>query len=149
MLQFSLLNKQDKMRWLPELFDLLYENMCDVAPSDLSRECEKALWLEQVSPALDKAPRQILLCFADRELAGYLQHYIRGDVLMVEELQLKRKFHSTFVFYRFVKHFLPMIPGEVAWVEAYADKRNRLSQKLMTRLGMQLIAQGDSPFVHF
>ena len=149
MISFSHLAKQEKALWLPRLFDLLYDNMHIIAPSGLSYEQQKQDWLSQVSPALDKAPRQILSCFADDELAGYVQYYIRGDLLMVEELQLKRKFHSTLVFYRFCKYFLGLIPGEVVRVEAYAEKRNLRSQALMEKLDMKPMEEEGSPFIHF
>ena len=65
MIAISRLNKKEKDQWLPRLFDLLYENMHRIAPSGLNRDQEREQWLSQVSPALDKEPRQVLLCFAD------------------------------------------------------------------------------------
>ena len=91
-MDFCFLNKSEKDHYLPQLFDLLYENMKVIAPSGLSYEQEKTEWLENVSPALEKAPRQIVLCFVAGELAGYMQYYIRDTLLMVEEIQLKKKY---------------------------------------------------------
>lgn len=146
---FSYLNKQEKDRWLPQLFDLLYENMQIIAPSGLSYEQEKAEWLAAVSPALEKAPRQIILCFVDGVLAGYIQYYIRRQMLMVEEIQLKKEFHRTFLFYQLCKHMLSVLPGDLQTIEAYADRRNLNSIRLMEKLGMQSCESGSgSPFVH-
>ena len=89
MTRFSLIDKNQKEYWLPMLFDLLYENMQEIAPDDRPREQAKQLWLKEVSPAMDKAPRQIVLCFSDDDLAGYLQYYTNGKMLMVQLQQLK------------------------------------------------------------
>ena len=146
---FLYLNKAEKDTWLPQLFDLLYENMCSVAPSGLPYEQEKARWLAEVSPAMDKAPRQIILCIVDGALAGYIQFYVRGRMLMVEELQLKKKYHRTSLFYRFCRHLMSVMPADLQTVEAYADRRNAYSIRLMEKLGMQACdPETESPFVH-
>ena len=148
-MEFCHLNKAEKEQWLPQLFDLLYENMSAIAPSGLSYEQEKAQWLGAVSPALDKAPRQIILCLAGGEPVGYVQYYIREKMLMVEEVQLKREYHRTFLFYRLCRHLLSVIPDDLQTVEAFADRRNLHSIRLMEKLGMEACdAAGDSPFVH-
>jgi len=142
-------DKSEKDHWLPQLFDLLYDNMRSIAPSGLTYEQERKQWLAAVSPALEKAPRQIILCFVGKELAGYVQYYIRERMLMVEEIQLKREFHRTFLFYQFCKHLLSVMPEELQTVEAYADKRNLNSIRLMEKLGMQHCeTEVDSSFVH-
>lgn len=149
MLMFCCLDKAEKDDWLPRLFDLLYENMQSIAPSGLSYEQDKAQWLAAVSPALDKAPRQILMCFAGEKIVGFVQYYVRDQLLMVEEIQLKKEYHRTLLFYRFCKYILSVIPDALQTVEAYADKRNLNSIRLMEKLGMQILEEDpDSPFVH-
>lgn len=146
---FYYLDKFKKDYWLPQLFDLLYENMQSIAPSGLSYEQEKAEWLTAVSPALEKAPRKIIMCFVCGELAGYIQYYIREQMLKVEEIQLKKKYHRTFLFYKFCKYLVSVVPDNLKTIEAYADKRNWNSISLMERLGMHPCElESDSPFVH-
>ena len=87
MITFTFLEKSQKEYWLAQLFDLFYDNMRSIAPSTLPYEQEKQQWLCQVSPALEKAPRQIILCFASGLLAGYIQYYTNGNLLMIEEIQ--------------------------------------------------------------
>ena len=148
-MEFCHLNKAEKEQWLPRLFELLYENMSAIAPSGLSYEKERQQWLAAVSPALDKAPRQIILCLAEGAPVGYVQYYIREKMLMVEEVQLKREYHRTFLFYRLCRYLLSVIPEDLQTVEAYADRRNLHSIRLMGKLGMEACDDGcDSPFVH-
>lgn len=146
---FLFLNKKEKDTWLPKLFDLLYENMQTIAPSEFPYEEEKAQWLAKVSPALSKEPRQIIMCLIDGELAGYIQYYIRERMLMVEEIQLKKQYHSTTLFCCFCKYLSTIVPDDLQTIEAFADKRNIHSIRLMERLGMQPCdSNTESPFVH-
>ena len=147
MIHYEILNKAEKDHWLPRMFDLLYANMQTVAPGELPYEGEKQQWLENVSPALEKAPRQVLLCLADKDLVGYVQYYTRGELLMVEEVQLRKDYHRSFLFYRICSHLLKTIPDQIRVAEAYAEKRNRYSQKLMQKLGMEILGE-EGPFLH-
>lgn len=149
MLSFSFLDKSEKEIWLPKLFDLLYGNMRHIAPSGLAYEQETAQWLTNVSSALEKAPRQIILCFVDDNLAGFIMYYIRDKLLMVEEVQVKKAYQGTFVFYRLCQHLIRRLPENIETIEAYAEKRNSKSQKLMQKLGMEIVDDAEaSPFVH-
>lgn len=149
MVKFAYLNKAEKDQWLPQLFDLLYENMSQITPTGLSYEEEKAQWFSNVSPALDKAPRQVLMGFVDDELACYIQYYIREDLLMVEEVQIRKRYQGGLLFLRLCRRLMAAVPDGVRVVEAYADRRNLNSQKLMRKLGMVPVPEeADAPFVH-
>ena len=150
MITYTHLDKTQKDQWLPRLFDLYYLNMSPIAPSGLSYEEERSQWLSAVSPALDKEPRQVLLCRNDGALAGFIQYYTRGALLMIEEVQLSGRFQGTTVFLALVRALMRLLPEGIGYVEAYADKRNHRSILLMQRLGMeQLQEDQDSPFAHF
>ena len=97
--EFKYLNKSEKDAFLPLLFDIFYNNTVERAPSEKSYELQRDEWLSEVSPALDKEPRKVILCYSEGELAGFLMYYTRGELLMVEELQLKKKFQRTRMFY--------------------------------------------------
>lgn len=149
MITWMLLDKSQKEKWLPGLFDLLYENMHSIAPSGIAYQQEKESWMAEVSPALDKSPRQILLCLRENDLIGYLQYYTRGNLLVVEEMQMKKAFQRTTLFWSFCRQLLRILPENITTVEAYADKRNTHSQMLMRKLNMQSVAPGNVPFLHF
>ena len=146
MIVFTNLDKRQKDYWLPMLFDLLYENMQDIAPDPMPRERAKQLWLKEVSPALDKDPRQIILCFADDVLAGYVQYYTNKDLLMIEEMQIVKPYRGTTVFYGFCKHLGKLLPKGIERIEAYADPRNLHSIALMKKLGMT--GETEGKFLH-
>lgn len=147
MVTFTYLDKTQKERWLPVLFDLFYDNMCHIAPSELPYEQEKKQWLTEVSPALEKAPRQIILCFVDDALAGYVQYYTNGNLLVIEEIQIQKPYQRTTLFYGLCKYLAKMLPAGLETIEAFAVKQNLHSRKLMKKLGMTQIEE-DGPFVH-
>jgi len=150
MITFSYLDKSQKDRWLPKLFDLLYDNMSVIAPGNLTYEDEKNQWLSNVSPAIDKAPRQIIICTDDDIIAGFAQYYICGDVLMIEEIQLAKSYQRTTAFYRMCRYLYNNLPKNIKYIEAYADKRNLNSISMMKKLGMQIVEfEEASPYVHF
>jgi len=150
MVKFCYLDNKEKEHWLPLLFDILYDNMRTIAPSKKSYDEEKGKWLLEVSPALDKAPRRIILAFSEDELVGYVQYYTCNDLLMIEEIQIIKKYQRTRLFYQMCKNLEQILPDDIEYVEAYADKRNVNSQLIMKNCEMQEIEGNmDSPFVHF
>ena len=144
---FTRLNKEDKEQWLPQLFDLFYENMQAIVLSDLPYEQQKQQWLGEVSPALEKAPRQIVLYFVNDTLAGYVQYYTNQNLLMIEEIQIKKAYQHTTLFYGVCKHLATALPADLETIEAFALKQNLNSRKLMQKLGMTQIDE-DETFVH-
>lgn len=148
-MRFARMNKAEKERLLPELFDILYENMAAMDFGGMTYADARARWLGAVSPALEKAPRQVVLCLVGEEIVGFAQYYTRGELLMVEEVQLRRAYRGTTAFFRLCRYLAELLPGKIAVVEAYASKENQRSAALMKRLGMELLDEGESPFLHF
>ena len=120
--------------------------MSVIAPSDKSYDDQKTEWMTEVSPALDKAKRQIILAFADNNLAGYLQYYTNDKLLMIEEVQIKRQYQRTRLFYTLCKHLVEILPENIETVEAYSHKSNHNSRSVMRNLGMTEIGEQASPF---
>ena len=144
------LDKHSEMHLMEPLFDLLYENMRSIAPSGLGYEEEKQQWLSEVVPAMAKAPRQIVLMYDGDSLAGYLQYYIRNELFMVEEIQIRKDCRSTSLFAALWKFMLRVIPEDTHIIEAYADPRNLSSRRLMEKLGMQPVEDSScGNLLHF
>ncbi len=149
MIRYYLMPKEQKAHWLPLLFDLYYDNMHHIAPSGLSREDERAQWLAAVSPALDKAPRNVLLSTDEDQLLGYIQYYTRGELLMIEEVQITRSYQRTPLFLTLCRRLAEHLPEEIRVIEAYAEIRNTHSQSIMHKLGMTSLPDSEhSLFVH-
>lgn len=143
----SFMNKAQKDLWLPKMFDLLYENMQAIAPNNLPYAQQKAQFVNEVSPALEKAPRQVILCVQENTLVGFLQYYIREELLVIEEIQLRKEFQGTLTFYHLCKFLATSLPEEIAFLEAYTHNSNHRSQKLLQKLGLS--SMQDGLFLHF
>lgn len=148
MMKIDFLDKSEKDKWLPKLFELYYSNMSEIAPSGLSFEEERKLWLSEVSPALDKAPRQVLLCTDGDKLLGYIQYYTRNDLIMLEELQIRKDYQRTLLFFRMCRYLAKRLSPDILHIEAFAHKQNAKSLELMKKLGILPLDEKDCLFVH-
>lgn len=149
MTELLFMNPKEKDVWLPRMFTLYDSNMRRIAPSGLPFEREREAFLRELSPALDKAPRRVLLACSGDRLLGYIQYYTRDTLLMIEEVQVDREYHRTRLFYRMCCALIGALPHGIATVEAYADRRNLDSVVMMNRLGMKVIDDPSaSPFLH-
>lgn len=145
---FKFLDKSNVDEFLPVLFDILYENMEKITPFGKSYEDAKTEWLRQVTPAMKKDRRQIVLMYDGDALAGYAQYYTNDTILMIEEIQLKPKYQRTMLLFEFCKFMKATLPSDITYIEAYTDKRNINSQKLIEALSMKII-NDDGKYYHF
>ena len=122
---------------LPTLFDILYENMHEIAPIGKSRDIDYKEWFNEVSPAMQKDPRQIVLMFDGDCIAGYFQYYTTTDKLMMEEIQLMKEYHSSGLFNEFYRWLVLQLPQDLQTVESYSHKDNVKSQKILEHLGLK------------
>ncbi len=136
-IRIDYMDKTDADKLLPELFDILYENMKTIAPYDY--DADRSEFLREVGQALEKAPRKIILIYAGSCLAGYFQYYINNGVFMVEEVQLRPRYQRTGAFGKLLCFLKTVIPENTQWIEAYAHKNNLHSQSIMYSLGMECI----------
>ena len=148
MFNFTYLDKARKTEYLPLLFDILYSNMREIAPSGLAYELEKAEFENEVGSALEKEPRQIILCFCKDELAGFLMFYTRENIIMIEELQLIKKYQRTRLLYLLCKYMIEILPQSIEFIESFAHKSNRNSISLQEKLGMEIIESISEELFH-
>lgn len=140
--EFKYADKQNLEAVLPCLFDILHSNMSIIAPTGNTYENDLQLWLSNMTPAMQKESRQIVLMFADNELAGYFQYYIRFDSLMMEEIQIRKDYQCTGLFHLFYSWLVKKLPQNIKYVEACSHKNNYKSQGILEHLG--LIRQGEN-----
>lgn len=147
---FRLLDKSQKSEILPLLFDIFYENTSTISPFSKTYEAERNEWLFEVSPALEKPPRQIILIYHGADLAGFVMYYTRDELLMIEELQLVPKYQRTLLCYKTVKYLYEFLGEKIGHIEAYALKSNQTSIGLMQDLGFAKINDAlGTKFLHF
>lgn len=143
------LDKKTELPLLPELFDLMFENMNAIAPEEAPYEVQKREWLACIGEALTKDPRQIQLIYGDSKLVGFCMYYINNGILMIEELQLRPEFHRTAVLLPLYRFFRKQVE-KIDYVECFAHQTNSHSRSLITKWGLEVVGQTpDGRILHF
>lgn len=133
---FQYADKNHLEKVLPKAFGLLYHNMNALLPTGNPYEADYREWVSHVSPAMQKPQRQIVFMYYDGDLAGYFQYYINGNLLMMEEIQIKAVYHGTGLFRTFYQWLIRELPDGIAYVEAFAHPQNHKSQEILKHLGL-------------
>jgi len=141
MIIFKYADKSNIEELLPKLYDILHTNMSHITPTGNTYETDRRLWLENVAPAMKKEQRQIILMYVDEELAGFFQYYINNDLFMMEEIQIKARYHGTGLLRQFFAWLVKELPADLKYVEAYSHKRNVKSQAILEYLGLSKIGE--------
>mgnify|MGYP003310836907 FL=1 len=136
-MQIIFLDKKEIKVVLPELYEIMAENGCRMP---------REIWLSEVGSALEKENRQLLLLKKKERILGFFMYYLRGECLVAEELQIMKEYQRTGVYFALCRHLARNFK-QITKVEAYAEKENLYSQRLMEKLGMQKIE--EEGFFHF
>lgn len=125
------------------MFDILADNMNKIAPTGCSREEDYALWHSSMTDNLRDDRRRVVLALADGALAGYLQYSVAGDLLMMEEIEIREDKQGSGVFRALFDALTANVEG-IAYVEAYANKANEKSIGILGRMGLKAIGTNKS-----
>ena len=147
---FEFASKADLSQQMPRLFEILHGNMHEIAHSGRSYEEDYLEWYGSVFPAMQKAPRQMVLMQEEVRLIGFFMYYVNEDRFVMEEIQLCRELQGKGVFKAFFGWLLPKLPRDVRWVEAYAHRDNLKSHGILYHLGLvPTNADEAGEFFHF
>lgn len=143
---FAYADKRQLEQLLPVLYQLLHENMSRIAPTGNTYEEDFASWKGSVLPAMEKALRQIVLMHVGDAFAGYFQYYVTADRerLMMEEIQIREEFQGSGLFTEFYRWLVRELPGDIVYVEAYANKKNFKSRAILGHLGLQQVGENKN-----
>ena len=118
--------------------------MSRIAPTGNSYDEDFSMWMSCIKPALEKAPRQILLLYDNDGIIGYFQYYVNDGVFMMEDIQLREQYHGTGIFSQLYRYLVQMLPPETEYVEAYANKKNEKSIAVLIHLGLDIIGENKN-----
>lgn len=142
--KFQFIDKPASDTALAEVFKILRGNMELIAPTGATFEEDFAVWREYMASAMGEGHRQMVLMYFDGELAGYFQYDIRGDSFMMEEIQIKPEHQGTGLFREMYRWLEKELPAGLVSVEAYSNKNNLKSQKILERLGLRRAGENKS-----
>lgn len=147
---FEYMNKKDFAFLSRQIFDILADNMSQIAPTGNSREEDFECWFSAVGDGLCCDARQIILIKNGTEIIGFFQYYTTEDTLMMEEIQLASQWHGKANIFRNLYGFLlKNIPCNLKYVKAYANKQNAKSISILKRLGLQIVEENKNGNSYF
>ncbi len=141
---FRYLEKGEISQFLPKVFDILYENMTTLFSSESDYAEDRKQWERYILPALEQGKTRILLMFGKEELAGYVQYSLEGDTFRVDEVEIRRPWQRTMLFYRCCQFLLADLGDRIRWVESYVNKTNENSLAIHRKLGMEAVGENRS-----
>ncbi len=143
-ISFYGLNREVFEELSAELFDILHENMSKIAPTGESYEADKEAWISAVREALKNPERHIIVLENMSEKVGFFMYSVSGDLLKMEEIQFKEKYHSTGAFNELFDFIVKFMPDEIRYVEAFASKKNTKSQGILRHLGLMQVGENQN-----
>lgn len=133
------LNKLDFPSVCRFLFNILADNMSDIAPTGNTREEDYICWFNAVSNGLQRDERQIILIKDKDVIVGFFQYYTNEEKFMMEEIQFKPEYQGKGILRKLYGFVLGRIRMDIRFVEAYASTSNKKSIDILERFGMQNI----------
>ena len=135
---FEFLGRSPGERELLPLFELLYRNSLEIAPTS-SYSDEREEWFSAILPAMQDKRRHIAIAKCKDFPVGFLQYSTADGHLFIEELQLDRTARKTTLILKLISLMLSNIPDGIHTLEAYAHRQNKASIELILSLGLSEI----------
>lgn len=141
---FQFADKHTLDHFLSEVFQILHGNMDLIAPAGGTYEEDFAVWQGYIVPAMQEEQRQMVLILCGGDLAGYFQYSIHAGSFMMEEIQIKPEYQGTGLFRELYRWLEKELPSGLVSVEAYSNKNNEKSQKILEHLGLRRVGENKS-----
>lgn len=139
-LQFKCYFKIVPDEYIEKMFEILANNMRAISPTGNSFAADKALWLEQAVPQF----QHIILILEDDILVGYFQYRLIDDLLMMDEIQFSREHQGSSLFADLYRYITTVVPKDIQFVAACANKENTKSQKVLEHLGLTKVGSNKN-----
>lgn len=127
------------------LFDILADNMAKIALTENSREEDFLLWSEILRERLLNGQVSIISFLYSGQIIGYFQYSICNDVFVIEEIEISPPFQIRYnVLGNIVKLLPDVVPPNIDYIEAYANKNNNASTRLLDKVGFEIVGENKS-----
>ncbi len=144
-IRFELLSPTQSEGIAPRLFGILEGNMEKIAPTGLGHEENYAVWFPAFTEQIRKESRKVVLIYDAAEIVGYFQYSIDGDTFFMEEIQITPSHQGKYGVFRTLYGFvLEQLPPNIRLVKAHANKNNKKSIAVLTRLGLSIVGENKS-----
>ncbi|MBO5215644.1 MAG: DMT family transporter [Clostridia bacterium] len=141
---FEIADKQKLTGTLPAVFEITYENMTAIIPSDNDKESDYLLWKESVIKNIESGNTRYVLFYRGEKIIGYFQYRVENEFFCMDEMQIIKDEQGSGVFRKVFAFLLPTLPDSVTTAVAYANKRNEKSRNILLHLGFSAVGESAS-----
>ena len=140
MLEKLEINCQNISQYAKFLFNILADNMYKISTTNNSRDEDFQIWFENLQERLLNEKCFVIAFLHYGNVIGYLQYSISENTLMIEEVEISPKFLIRYNILGNVIKILSEISSEnITYVEAYANKNNKISMQILRKAGFQIV----------
>ena len=136
--------KDEVLRYLSEMFAILYDNMSRIAPTGFTRDEDYKLWYSSTLKNSGNENFRYVLILSNNVLARYFQYRALDGVFYMDEIQFKNEFKGSGVFGELYRFIVPMLPSDTKTVQACANKNNLKSQAVLEHLGLEAAGENKN-----
>ena len=136
--------KNEVLRYLPEMFTIIYDNMSRIAPTGCTRDEDYKLWHSSMLKNIGNENFRYVLILSDNVLAGYFQYRASDGVFYMDEIQFRDEFKGSGVFGELYRFVIPMLPSNTKTVQACANKNNLKSRAVLEHLGLEAFGENKN-----
>lgn len=134
---FRLMKIEDIPVYINEMFEILSDNMNEIAATGNTFDEDFMSWSECVVPAIQAGRRNIILIFSEEKLCGFFQYFVSDTTFRMDEIQFRKEYHGSGLFSELYHYITTIIPPDTKFVDAFSRKENKKSQGILKHLGLK------------
>ena len=145
------INSQNLNEYAEFLFDILADNMTKIAPTQNSRDEDFKIWFTNLQQRLLENKSCVIAFLYHENIVGYLQYSVSKNTLIIEEVEISTKFLVKYnILGSAIKLLFEIAPENIVYIEAYANKNNKVSTQLLKKAGFEIIGTNKTKtsFLH-
>ena len=144
-----LINEQNYFKYSKELFHILADNMNEIAPTGNKIEDDYEFWLNNLHMRLLDGNCSIIVFTLSGSVIAYFQYSSHESTFLIEEIQIKSDFQIHYnILGKIIKLLPTIIPSNTLYIEAYANKDNKVSMQILSKAGFEIVGTNKSGKSH-
>ena len=131
----KILNINEVLNILDDMFEIINYNMSKIIPSDNSKEDNYKMWKKSMLEELDNKNKKWVASFENNILTGYFLYRLENEILYLDEVQVREdRQGDKKTFISLIKMLLKdnNIKDDYE-VRLYVNKNNKKSQYIVTK----------------
>ena len=144
------LSKDEVIRLLDDMFNIISENMKDIIDTFHTNDENYKFWKNSMYKELENNSKRWVGAFKEKRLIGYFLYKIDNNVLYLDEIQIIRNHQGDkYTFKNLLKTLLEEKDlTDNFLVRAYVNKNNEKSSNIIKSLGFKKLEEKENGIVY-